>query len=331
MHKKTREKQGKLRYWEKGIDKIHYSYTVVVVFITCTTMFWKSYQYNGQDISHTDTLGGWRVGIEKIERQNVESRNQKTPIAWYHGSRKTPTYLTGRTITIEGGILCDTRAQSVSGLNYLRNLFAIEPITWQGAVTREFRIQDEQDNRRWCDVSIDKPIQFDERDDDILDWDTRKRRVVLYAQDPRLLGEVITETGDEWHLGWFTIPFTMNNRQRLSTYNAIQCINAWSEPSPMKITITATDSIKTPLSVVNMATLKEIVIDVNALAGDIIVIDSYNRTITKNAIDITYLKRLWSVWPSAIPGSNDIVVSDLDGGLLGSDFDVSIEFYTIMI
>lgn len=295
-------------------------------------MFWSQYRYNGQPISHTNTLEWWRVGIEHIARTNVDSRSQETPIAWYHGSRKTPTYLTGRKITIEGGILCDTREQSVLWMHYLRNLFAIEPITGQWTVTRVYKVIDEQWDERRCDVSIKEPLQFDERDDDILDGDTRKRRVVLFSQDARMFGEIIDETGDEWHIGWWVMPRAMNNnRDMMATYNAIECINGWSESSPMTVTITAINPINTPLTIVNMTTRKALVINVSAVSGDIIVVNSYDRIITKNGNDITYLKQLGSVRPSAKPWSNDIVCFDDDSGLLWSDFDVAIEFYTIMI
>lgn len=111
------------------------------------------------------------------------SSNQKTNVSGYHGVKSSPTYLRGRQITIEGGISADTRAKTLDGMYYLRDLFALRPLTSSQVVP--FTIQDEQDRLWTTNVKIVTPLEFDEGDFDTYDGTVRKWRVILFADDAR--------------------------------------------------------------------------------------------------------------------------------------------------
>lgn len=291
-------------------------------------MLWNNFYYDGQQISNQTV--DYYVGIETVKRLEVQSQDTKVNIWGYHGVKASPTYLRGRFITIEGGIDCDSRAKSVDGMNYLRQLFSLPPITGSSTPTKVFKIVDENGDARNMNVKIDKPLVIEEGEDDHLEGTVRRWRVVLFAEDARMLSDVSHSVpGEEWNYGWFIMGAELFD-QRNYVYKKITCVSVWSTQSPAKITLTAVANINTKLKILNLTNLSSFEMDINAVATDVIVIDSYNNKITKNGNDVTATRLPWSVRPSVF-GTTDFVMYDQDGWLVFSDFNVTVEFYDIII
>lgn len=75
--------------------------------------------------------------------------------------------------------------------------------------------------------------------------------------------------------------------QRNYVYKKITCVSVGSTQSPAKITITALQPINSKLKILNLTNLSTFEMDINAVATDVIVVDSYNTKITKNGVDAT--------------------------------------------
>ena len=291
-------------------------------------MLWNQFYYDGQPIKNI--TADYYVWIESIKRTEIESQDTKVNIWWYHWVKASPTYIRWRFITIEGGIDCDSRQKSVLWMDYLRNLFALPPITGSTATTKLFKVVDEN-NRAWqLKVKIDKPLLISDWDDDHLEWTIRKRRIVLFAEDARMLSEIPNiENWEEWNYWWFIMWAELFDQWNY-VYKKIICTSVTPTLSPAKITITATADINSKLKVLNLTNLSKFEMNLNAISGDIIVIDSYNTKITKNWVDVTSTRMPWSVRPSVM-NVTEFVIYDQDWGLSSSDFNVEIEFYDILI
>ena len=165
-------------------------------------MIGKKWYYKGQEISTISA--NYTVGIMGIDWINSQSSSGKTNIGGYHGVKSTPTFLRGRQITIEGGIDASTRAHTVEAMDYLRTLFALEPINSSTGQFVEFKVLDELDRERSIQTKIERPLEFDEGDRDSYDGTVRKRRIVLRADDARLFSTTLTQdTGVEGTYGGF--------------------------------------------------------------------------------------------------------------------------------
>lgn len=216
-------------------------------------------------------------------------------------------------------------------MDRLDTLFALQ---WQlGTLqTYEFKAIDEQGREWTSQVKIDQPLDYDiEDDNDHVDGSFRRFRVVLFAQDPRFYSTVEnTETGEEGNYWWFTLNndgfgiwesgFSLDN-----IYNEITVLGNSNTDTPVKITLTVTWSVTSPLVVYNVKNGSAFFLDITANAGSVIVIDSNTLKATLDGVDVTGNRLPGSSRPS-VYGVTPIVIYDAEGWLLSSDFDVSISY-----
>lgn len=290
-------------------------------------MFGKKFKYNGQEISTIQA--DYIVGLTGIDWINTLSANTKKNIAGSHGVKSSPTYLRGRRFTIEGGIASNSRADSIKGVDYLRDLFRIRPLDQQVV---DFTVIDELDRERTTQVYIESPVEFREGDDDEYDGTTRKWRVVLFSDEARFISSDITTVtgGLEGSYGGFDLETELYD-SRDATKNIITCTNIGSELAEAKITLTVTNVVDEFIKVVNLTTGRVFVMSVPEPlpAGTKVTIDSNERRITVNGMNRTGWRVPGSVRPS-VRAVTDFIVYDIDQGEPVSDFDVEIQFYTVI-
>ena len=110
----------------------------------------------------------------------------------------------------------------------------------------------------------------------------RRWRVSLFASDPKFYSIIDSVFyGQEGNYGGFSLPNSMSN-QRNMTYNEISCATTSNADQPVRITVTINGTVNTPLTVYNITAQKWFMLDINAIAGDVIVIDGKEQTATKN-------------------------------------------------
>lgn len=278
---------------------------------------------------HTET--DFRIGISNVDWRKIKVTDDKLDLVGKHWSITGPTYARGRSITIEGYIIASSRSNTSKGMDWLDNLFAL-----QGQLgtlqTYEFKAIDEQGREWTTQAKIDAPVDYDiEDDNDHVDGSFRRFRVVLFSQDPRFYSTVEnTETGEEGNYGGFTLNndgfpildnwFTLDN-----VYNEITIIGNSNTDTPVKITLTVTWSVTSPLVVYNQKNGSAFFLDITANAGSEIIIDSNTLKATLDGVDVTGNRLPWSSRPS-VYGVTPLVIYDAEGWLLSSDFDVSVSY-----
>lgn len=104
-------------------------------------------------------------------------------------------------------------------------------------------------------------------------------------------------------------------------YNQIQVINIGNTYTPLKFTITANGNIDAPLTIRNTLNNTFFALNIDAVAGDVIIVDGITKTTTKNGVNILANRVAGSTWPKAKDTMSFSIV-DEDGGLDVSDFDV---------
>lgn len=272
-----------------------------------------------------NTTADFRIALTDVQWRKLKVSDDKQDIVGYHGTIAWPTYARGRTITIEWLIIAPTRAQCSMGMDRLDALFALQ---WIPSVvqTKELKIIDEQDRERTIQCKIEQPVDYEiEEDNDHNDGAMRRRRVVLFASDPKFYSTIESIfNGQEGNYGGFSLPNSMSN-QRNMTYNEINCITTSNTDQPVKITITINGALHKPLTVLNVTANKRFMLDIDAIAGDEIVIDSKAQTVTKNSINILWTRVPGSQRPT-VKDTTKYLLYDKDWWMESSDFDIELIF-----
>ena len=121
-----------------------------------------------------------------------------------------------------------------------------------------------------------------EEDNDHNDGSIRRWRVSLFASDPKFYSIIDSVFyGQEGNYGGFVLPNAMGNQWNM-TYNEISCVTTSNADQPVRITITINGTVNTPLTVYNLTSQKRFMLDINAIAGDVIVIDGKEQIATNN-------------------------------------------------
>jgi hypothetical protein len=105
---------------------------------------------------------------------------------------------------------------------------------------------------------------------------------------------------------------------------------SWNIVSPLEFTITAKGDINTPLYIKNITDNTYFWLDIDAVAWDVIVINSNQKTATKNWINILANRIAGSTWLKAL-WTNYFTIYDKDWWLAESDFDVKILYKDILL
>lgn len=283
----------------------------------------------GQALMHTEA--DFRIGIANVDWRKIKVTDDKLDLIGKHWSITGPTYARGRSITIEGYVIATTRAKTSMGMDWLDNLFALQ---WQlgNLELSEFKVIDEQNRERACQAKVDAPVDYDiEEDNDHNDWSLRRFRIVLFSPDPRFYSTTEnTITGEEGNFGWFILNndgFGIgNNGFPLSgVYNEITIIWNSNTDTPVKIELEVTGEINSPLVVYNVGNGSAFFLDITAVSGSVVVIDSTILKATLDGVDVTGQRLPWSSRPSVF-GVTQLVIYDQEGWLSESDFNVTITY-----
>lgn len=290
-------------------------------------MIWKSFEFNSQTIAKT--TADYRVWLDVVQWKTLDVSDSQQDVQWFHGVKLSPTFARGRRITLEGIIIADDRVWSSKAIDYLESLFALQWVPSQVELL-PFIVTDDQDRRWELQAKIKEPLSLDINDDDWQDWATRRWRVVLQSEDPRYYNTDEQEViGAEWN--YWGVKLWVKLWTKLDEYfNEIQVISNGNIESPLTITLTALSDINQPITIKNITDNTFFWLDIDAVAWDIIVVDSNNLTATKNGTNVLANRVSWSVWPKAI-GTTNFSIYDIDWGLFASDFDVEINFKDVLL
>jgi len=290
-------------------------------------MIWKIFEFNSQTIAKT--TADYRVWLDVVQWKTLDVSDNQSEVQGFHGVKLSPTFARGRRVTLEGIIIADDRIKSSQAIDYLESLFALQWVPSQVELL-PFIVTDEQDRRWELQAKIKEPLSIEINDDDWQDWANRRWRVVLQSEDPRYYNTDEQEIdGAEWYL--WGVKLWVKLWTKLNDYfNEIQVLAGWNIDAPLKITITATWDINTPLLIKNLSNNTFFWLDIDAVAWDVIVVDSNTNTATKNGSNILANRISWSTWPKA-KGSTIFSIYDQDGGLTTSDFDVKINFKDVLL
>ena len=107
--------------------------------------------------------------------------------------------------------------------------------------------------------------------------------------------------------------------------NYIQCTTAGNSATPARFEITCTGSIESPLVINNITDGTFFGVATNAVAGDVIIVDSDLQKVTKNGILITALRTPGSIFPMVYE-TTKFSVEDLDGGIPSNDATINVFF-----
>lgn len=267
----------------------------------------------------------YRIAVSDVQWRKLKVSDDKQDLIWYHGTLTWPTYARGRTIVIEGVIIAPIREITSKAMDWLDALFALQGVP-STVETKELKIIDEQMRERVIRCKVDQPVDYEiEEDNDHNDGAIRRRRVALFASDPKFYSTIDSLFyGQEGNYGGFQLPNNMSN-QRNMTYNEISCLTTSNADQPIKITITVGGNINKPLTIYNVTANKRFMLDIDADPGDVIVIDAKNQTATKNGLNILGYRVPWSQRPT-VKGITKYVMYDVDWWIYGSDFDVALSF-----
>ena len=289
-------------------------------------MIGKKYKFSNQFINRkTDDYQIW---LTAVNWRTISTSDSEQNIEWSHWIKMSPTYSRWRRVEIEWIIIADSRENTSKAMDWLDNLFSLQAVITDTPELKEFIVVDEQ-NREWkLDCKIKEPIEYTIAEDDYMNWTTRSFRVVLQSADARFFSTEWTNISwVEWVIWWWKLWVKlwapMNEK-----YNAITCYSSSNFWTPATITITTQMEINSPLKL--RWETWHFYINSDFDPGDVIVIDSKTKTITKNWTNITELRAVWSTWP-LIKWETTFVIEDKDAWLYASDFDVNVYFVNILM
>lgn len=210
-------------------------------------------------------------------------------------------------------------------MDWLDAVFALQGIP-STVETKELKIVDEQDRERTIQCKIEQPVDYEiEEDNDHNDGALRRWRVSLFASDPKFYSTIDSVFyGQEGNYGWFSLPNTMSNQWNM-TYNEMNCLTTSNTDQPVRITVTINGSLNKPLTIYNVTASKRFMLDIDAIAGDIIVIDAKEQIATKNGSNILGARVPGSQRPT-VKWITTYVIYDKDGGMDTSDFSIALAF-----
>lgn len=290
-------------------------------------MIGKIFEFNWFSISRTTS--DYQIWLDVVDWKRIDISDEQTNVQGFHGIKVSPTFARWRRVTIEWVILSDTKEGSSKAMDFLENLFALQWIPSQTDF-KPFIVTDEQDRRWELLAKIKEPVDFEISDDDWRIWANRRFRVVLQAEDPRYFSTETQEViGVESFFGWvkFPVKFWVKFNEN---FNEIQVNSEWNTEAPLEIILTAKWNIDTPLKIKNLSNNTFFWLDIDAVDGDIIVINSKTKTATKNGANILANRITWSTWPQA-KGTTLFSIYDKDWWLYDSDFDVKIKFKNVLL
>ena len=285
-------------------------------------MDFKEAKINWQDILKWSD--SWIVYTFKDWRKVVTTDNSDN-IDWVHGRNVSPTYARIRVVTLEW--ISDrvwNPLEDQNSIEYLQKLFALQ---WDlsSLEEKELYIKDMYDNEWILNVKIKDPLEIVEWDNSFV-WSYWKWRIVLEStKEPiyKSLNELL-QSSEEWHYGWFNLGLKLWNALN-KIDNIIECNTTWNIDTTARIEIIANGDINKPLMIRNLTKWTFFWLDIDAVAWDKIIIDSWKYTVTKNWENILSSRIWWSMWVR-VSESTKLLIEDKDGNIPFNDFLINIYF-----
>lgn len=267
-------------------------------------------------------LKDWVSGIYYTRRdwKRLSVTDESINNDWTHGRVTSPTFARVRIITLEWYI--DRWDSEQNSIWYMESVFALsEWVDWK----RSLYIVDNRDNEWTLDVKVKEPLSIDHADTNFPEvaW---KRRVVLESIESPIYKsyQEILESWLEWQYGWIELECELESELD-DYYNLIECETSWNQPTPARFVITCMNKIDSPLTIKNLSANNRFALDIDAVAWDVIIINSEDYTVTKNWINIAWDRIEWSIFPY-ISWTTIFNVYDLDWDLYEKDIQVDIYF-----
>lgn len=262
-------------------------------------------------------------------RNSKSSRDTSTNNEGTHGRSVSKTLVDKRVVSFEWYIDRMWSTTEEEAVAHLLELFRL-PWTEETAYVRELSILDQYGNEWVLPIKIREDIDIKEGSDDFR-WSHYSWRVVMESVGgPEYRSAAPTTlSGGESEYGGFTIPFEIEFQ--MDEYLNLYTVSAYgTAPSPLRFEVTITDTINDYFLIKNITDGTYFKINTWAVAGDIIIIDTKDYTITKNGMSIKHLREPWSLWQS-VRGTKSFTMEDVDGGLLEPDFTASIILYDYLL
>ena len=285
-------------------------------------MDFKEAKINWQDILKWSD--SWIVYTFKDWRKVVTTDNSDN-IDWVHGRNVSPTYARISVVTLEW--ISDrvwNPLEDQNSIEYLQKLFALQ---WDlsSLEEKELYIKDMYDNEWILNVKIKDPLEIVEWDNSFV-WSYWKWRIVLEStKEPiyKSLNELL-QSSEEWHYGWFNLGLKLWNALN-KIDNIIECNTTWNIDTTARIEIIANGDINKPLMIRDLTKWTFFWLDIDAVAWDKIIIDSWKYTVTKNWENILSSRIWWSMWVR-VSESTKLLIEDKDGNIPFNDFLINIYF-----
>lgn len=277
-------------------------------------------------IDNQDILKDGVSGIyySRKDRRRLDVDDRSEDVQWVHRRTVTPTYARKRIITLEWYVDSLGNASEETAIKYLEDLFALQYDT-SVVIPKQLYIKDMFGDEWMIDVKVKDPIDFVEADDDFLGY-AWKRRVVLESVESPVYKSAteLNVWGTDSVVWWFGVPFSMP--MSMNSYTNIMEISVVSnQSSPIRWVITAVNDFTWPIKIANIDTGKFCKYDVDAVEGDVIVIDAETLTATKNWVSIKDARMEWSTWLSVI-GTQSFVVTDNNWAVPTDDLEIDAYF-----
>lgn len=280
-----------------------------------------------QDILRWD--GYWIHYSMKDWYNGIQISDGSTDRTGRHGRDVTPTKAVLRSVTLAGYIDRVWNVNEFESVKWLEQLFALQSNP-SILTPRMLTITDIYGRVLEMPVKIKEKLIIEEWNSEFVGSHWAWRCSLESIGDPTLIGqEEYTINTQEWTYGGWNIPvdgFTLDEGISFDDYLHLVQITPEGNISAYPIfTFTVTNPIDSPLVIRNITKGTTFQLDVWAVAGDIIVVDSNSKLCTKNGVNINALRIIGSIWPT-IDGETSFLFEDIDSWQAFSDFDVSITY-----
>lgn len=296
-------------------------------------MIWNNYLYNGTQIDIT--AGTYEITLDdNLNPRELNFSEEIENIESYHGVNASPTYARSRVIGLSGYIISETKAGFGAAMTYLDSLFRLQPNT---AViqTKVFAFTDDEGTAWNIDAKIKIPLKYELEEYDGLHF-IRKWTVVLLAPNPKFLSPTEwSQTGEEWFVGGVAL----TNEGIAITESGIALNEssgqflitppAGNQPLEPRFEITVLKDVDDYLRLHNKTDWNYIQFNIEAVPGQVFIIDTENETATLDGVNIMATKTggnfITIDWPT------EIEIYDKDQIYTGNDLDITVYFKNILL
>lgn len=287
-------------------------------------MIWKAYEIN--DINISQSWEWYEIVLTDVDfREILTKENDDLWLLARDYSSKIN--LNWRIIKINWLIISKNSTARANWIRFLENMFNFSK---SDKDELKLKIIDDLDVSWETKANILKPLTIKAKEDEYLWW-TVDFSITLKSRDSRLFSSTRRVSYWEEFIYWGeTLPLTKQSALN-RVINKISCENKWNYKSPtiIEINVKSGKKINPPLTIKNITSSKEMILDVEWESEDKIIIDWFSNKITKNSIDISYLKRSWSVF-LYVEWKNEFWLYDKKWWH-DEDFDIKIYFNDVIV